>query len=152
MVAPHVVSLINRHGEVYHLTVLRGVMLQARNGRASLRSGGQEENSVMLYIPFDVRAENAAGDAVTFLPPKEYARCADPEHHWTLQAEGESAGRCGFFVRGELLRALTLEEARAEYDDVFLIAGYYIRDYGSRPMRHYQVLSRISSRYYRQTD
>ena len=45
---------------------------------------------------------------------------------------------------------ISLEEARAEYDDVFIIAGFYIRDYGSRPMRHYQVLSRISSRYYRQ--
>ena len=123
-------------------------MLQALNGRSTLRRGSQDEANATLYIPFSVRAVNAAGEAVGFLPPLEYARCPDPENHWTLQAEGESAGRSSFFVKGELTEALTLAEARARCDAVYIVAGYSVRDYGSPSMRHFEVVSRVSSRYY----
>ena len=124
MYTPHTVSLINYHNNLPHLTVLRGVMLQGPDGRAVLQRGEQVSDNITLYIPFAVRAETPSGDPASFLPPKEYAACADPSGYWTLQAEGESAGRCGFFVKGELSEPLTLEEAYDRYDFVYTIAGF----------------------------
>jgi hypothetical protein len=99
-----------------------------------------------LYI--SVHATNPAGENVTFLPPLEYARCSDPEKHWTLQPEGESAGRCSFFVKGEIPEACSLAEAREKYDYVYVVAGWQLHDYGSRALQHYEVVSKVSSRYY----
>ena len=148
MYCPHTVSMISFHHEQPYLTVLRGVMLQALDGRSVQRRGDQDEANARLYVPLDVRAENAEGREVTFLPPVEYARCPDPENHWTLQPEGESAGRGGFFVKGELPRPCTLAEAREQHDFVYPVAGFYLHDYGSRRMRHYEVVSKVASRFY----
>lgn len=148
MTTPHTVSLINTHAGRQYLVLLRSVMLQALNGQSVQRRGDQEETNANLYIPVSVRAENAAGEPLTFLPPLEYARCPEPEKHWTLQAEGESAGRCSFFVKGEIPEACSLGEAREKYDFVYIVAGWQLHDYGSRSMQHYEVVSRVSSRYY----
>ena len=148
MYCPHVVSVINIHQNTPHLTILHGVMLQALTGQSVQRRGDIEEATATLYIPLSVHAVNAAGESVTFLPPLEYARCTDPENHWTLQPEGESAGRFSFFVKGELNEACTLAEARENFDYVFVIAGWQLHDYGSPALQHYEVVSRVSSRYY----
>ena len=148
MVAPHTVSLIHFHNDAPCLTILRGVMLQTLEGRSVQRRGDAEESDTRLFVPMSVRAENAAGESLSFLPPREYARCLDPEKHWTLQPEGESAGRCSFFVKGELSEPCTLAEARERYDFVYPVAGYKFHDYGSPSMQHIEVLSRVSSRYY----
>ena len=148
MVTPHTVSIINLDHSTPRLTVLHGVMLQALNGQSVQRRGAMDEANAVLYVPVTVRAVNAAGESVTFLPPLEYARCPDPEKHWTLQPEGESAGRFAFFVKGELNEACTLAEARENFDYVFVIAGWQLHDYGSPALQHYEVVSRVSSRYY----
>ena len=148
MYTPHTVSLINTHLGRQYLVILRSVMLQALNGQSVQRRGDQEETNANLYIPLSVRAENEAGGPLTFLPPMEYARCPDPEKYWTLQPEGESAGRCSFFVKGEIPDACTLAEAREKYDFVYIVAGWQLHDYGSRNMQHYTVVSKVSSRYY----
>ena len=148
MYCPHTVSIVNYHNKLPYLTVLRGVMLQGPDGRAALQRGEQIEDNVTLYIPFSVRAESPDGEKVTFLPPKDYAVCTDPQRHWTLQPEGESAGRCGFFVKGELTEPISLEEAYDRYDFVYTIAGFIVHDYGSPSMRHWEVVSKVSSRYY----
>jgi len=145
---PHTVSLINSHAGRHYLVLLRSVMLQALNGQSVQRRGDTEENQTTLYIPLSVRAENAAGEPLTFLPPLEYARCTDPEKHWTLQPEGESAGRCSFFVKGEIPEACSLAEAREKYDYVYVVAGWQLHDYGSRALQHYEIVSKVSSRYY----
>ena len=148
MVAPHTVSLIHFHNDAPCLTILRGVMLQTLEGRSVQRRGDAEESDTRLFVQLSVRAENAAGENLSFLPPREYARCLDPEKHWTLQPEGESAGRCSFFVKGELSEPCTLAEAREQYDFVYPVAGYKLHDYGSPSMQHIEILSRVSSRYY----
>ena len=148
MYTPHSVSLINLHNETPHLTLLRGVMLQALNGQSVQRRGDQEETIATLYVPLFVNAINPSGEKVSFLPPREYARCTEPEKHWTLQAEGESAGRGSFFVKGEIPEACTLAEAREKYDFVYVVAGWQLHDYGSRALQHYEVVSKVSSRYY----
>ena len=148
MTAPHTVTLVSFQGGVPYLTVLHGVMLQGMSGKTVLRNGEMDETKMVLYIPFSVTAETPSGEASSFLLPQEYAARPDPALHWTLQPEGESAGRCGFFVKGVLDTPLTLAEARRLYDEVFVIAGYSVHDYGSPSMRHWEVRSRISSRYY----
>lgn len=152
MYTPHTVSLINFHNDIPYLTVLRSVMLQALNGQSVQRRGDQDEANATLFVPLSVRAENPAGESVTFLPPHEYARCTDPDRHWTLQPEGESAGRCSFFVKGELSAACSLTDARERCDYVFVVAGWQLHDYGSLSMRHFEILSRVSSRYYQYGD
>ena len=123
-------------------------MLQALNGRIVQRRGNVDEANATLYVPLSVHAVNENGERAAFLSPCEYARCADPEKHWTLQTEGESAGRCSFFVKGEIPAACSLAEARELYDYVYVVAGWELHDYGSRSMQHYEVHSRVSSRYY----
>ena len=148
MTTPHTVTLVCFQGSVPHLTVLRGVMLQGTSGKTVLRNGEMDETKMVLYIPFSVTAETPSGEASSFLLPQEYAACPDPENHWTLQAEGESAGRGSFFVKGEIPEACTLAEARENYDFVYVIAGWQLHDYGSRALQHYEVVSKVSSRYY----
>ena len=148
MYTPHTVSLIISHNGSPFLVLLRGVMLQVINGRSVQRRGDVEENRATLYVPLTVRAENTAGEKLSFLPPRDYARCSDPEKHWTLQPEGESAGRCSFFVKGEIPEACTLAEAREKYDFVYVVAGWQLHDYGSQALRHYEVVSSVSSRYF----
>ncbi len=148
MYTPHTVSLISYHSGTPYLTILRGIMLQGSDGRTVLQRGDSQKDDMTLYIPFSVKAETPSGEPATFLPPKAYAACIDPEDHWTLQPEGESAGRCGFFVKGELASPLSLEEARDLYDFVYPIAGFNVHDYGSPSMRYYEVHSKVSSQYY----
>ena len=148
MYTPHTVSLIVSHNGSPFLVLLRGVMLQVMNGRSAQRRGDVEESRATLYVPLAVRAENAAGDKLSFLPPRDYARCSDPENHWTLQPEGESAGYGSFFVKDEIPAACTLAEAREKYDFVYVVAGWQLHDYGSPALRHYEVVSRVSSRYF----
>ncbi len=159
MYCPHTVSLINYHEKIPYLTILRGVMLQGPEGRAALHRGEGNEDNIKLYIPFTVKAEtlslpaegeeaDPAFNAASFLPPTAYAACADPSLHWTLQPEGESAGRSGFFVKGELPEPVSLEEARDSFDFVYPVAGFTVHDYGSASMRHYEVVTKVSSRYY----
>ena len=123
-------------------------MLQGSDGRAVLQRGDSQKDDMILYIPLSVKAETSSGEPASFLTPKAYDACTDPAQHWTLQPEGESAGRCGFFVKGELAGPVSLEEARDRYDFVYTVAGYLIHDYGSPSMRHYEVRSRVSSQYY----
>ena len=148
MYTPHTVSLIIYHGDSPFLVYLRGVMLQALNGQSVQRRGDAEENEATLFVPLSARAENAAGEPLIFLPPLEYARCTDPEKYWTLQPEGESAGRSSFFVKGEIAEACSLAEAREKYDYVYIVAGWQLHDYGSRTLQHWEVVSKVSSRYY----
>ena len=148
MYTPHTVSLIVSHNGSPFLVLLRGVMLQVMNGRSVQRRGDVEENRATLYVPLTVRAENTAGEKLSFLPPRDYARCSDPENHWTLQPEGESAGYGSFFVKDEIPAACTLAEAREKYDFVYVVAGWQLHDYGSPALRHYEVVSRVSSRYF----
>ena len=146
MYAPHTVSLINQHGDELHLTVLRGVMVQDLERRAVLQAGDYDASYTKIFIPFGVDAQNADGEPVTYLPPKQYAKSHEPLQHWTLQADGEEAGRSSFFVRGEIPAACSLAEAREAYDNVIIVTSVSTRDYGQPGMQHWEVSSRINER------
>ena len=139
-------SLINRHGEEFYLTILRGVMIQDMERMSVLQAGDYDSSYTKIFIPFSVDARNADDEPVTYLPPKAYARSAEPEKHWTLQADGEEAGRNTFVVKGEIPEACSLAEARELYDGVFIITTINTRDYGQPGMQHWEASSRINER------
>ena len=146
MYAPHVVSLINQHGDDLYLTILRGVMVQDQEKRAVLQAGDYDSSYTKIFIPFEADARNADDEEVTYLPPRQYAKSHEPEQHWTLQADGDEAGRSSFFVRGEIPEACSLAEARESYDNVIIVTSISTRDYGRPGMRHWEVSSRINER------
>ena len=146
MYTPHTASLINRHGEEYYLTVLRGVMSQDMERRSVLQAGDYDSSYTKMFIPFSVDAENPEGEPVTYLPPKAYERSAEPEKHWTLRSDSDEAGRGDFFIKGEIPAAVSLAEARDLYDGVFIVSAVRTRDYGYPGMRHWEVSSRITER------
>ena len=146
MYAPHTVSLINQHGQDYYLTILRGVMVQDLERRAVLQAGDYDSSYTKIFIPFAVEAQNADGEPVTYLPSKQYAKSHEPLQHWTLQADGDEAGRSSFFVRGEIPEACSLAEAREAYDNVIIVTSVSTRDYGQPGMQHWEVSSRINER------
>jgi hypothetical protein len=146
MYAPHTASLINQHGEDFHLTILRGVMIQDMERMSVLQAGDYDSSYTKVFIPFTVDARNADGDPVTYLPPKQYAKSMEPEQYWTLQADGDEAGRSSFIVKGEIPEACSLAEARENYDGVFIITTVSTRDYGQPGMQHWEASSRINER------
>ena len=146
MYTPHTVSLINQHGQDYYLTILRGVMVQDLERRAVLQAGDYDSSYTKIFIPFAVDAQNPDGEPVTYLPPKQYAKSHEPLQHWTLQADGDEAGRSSFFVRGEIPQAVSLAEAREAYDNVIIVTSISTRDYGQPGMQHFEVSSRINER------
>ena len=146
MYTPHVASVINQHGEDFYLTILRGVMIQDMERMSVLQAGDYDSSYTKIFIPFSVDARNAEGEPVTYLPPKQYAKSMEPEQHWTLQADGEEAGRSSFIVKGEIPEACSLAEARDLYDGVFIVSAVRTRDYGHPGMRHWEVSSRITER------
>ena len=146
MYTPHIASLINQHGQDYYLTILRGVMIQDMERRSVLQAGDYDSSYTKIFIPFEVDARNADGEPVTYLPPREYAKSHEPLRNWTLQADGEEAGRSSFFVRGEIPQAVSLAEAREAYDNVIIVTSVSTRDYGQPGMQHWEVSSRINER------
>ena len=146
MYTPHVASLINQHGENYYLTILRGVMIQDMERKSVLQAGDYDSSYTKIFIPFTVDARNADGEPVSYLLPKEYAKSMEPEQHWTLQADGDEAGRSTFVVKGEIPEACSLAEARELYDGVFIITTISTRDYGQPGMQHFEASSRINER------
>ena len=146
MYVPHVVSLINRHGEEFYLTILRGVMIQDMERQSVLQAGDYDSSYTKVFIPFSVDAQNPEGELATYLQPKQYAKSMEPEHHWTLEAAGDETGRNSFFVKGEIPEACSLAEARELYDGVFIVTTISTRDYGQPDMQHREVSSRINER------
>ena len=146
MYAPHVISLINQHGEKFYLTILRGVMVQDMERQSVLQAGDYDSSYTKVFIPFSVDAQNPEGELATYLQPKQYAKSMEPEHHWTLESGGEEAGRSSFFVKGEIPEACSLAEARDLYDGVIIVSTVSTRDYGQPGMQHWEVSSRINER------
>lgn len=144
MYTPHTVTLVNviegnNSTMQYYLTVLHGVMLQASKHTNVHKSGLQDADAVTLFVPFSVRAQGADGNAKTYASPKVFEAMADHTGAWTLQAGGKSGGADCFFIRGEILEAVSYAQALKLYDDVFRVTSVDIRDFGSEAMRHWQV-------------
>ena len=144
---PHTVTIYNVTSEidkttlteklVNHITVLRGVLLDASKAANVRTSGLEGADSVNLYIPFSV----AAVDGVTvqekqYATPMEFWRMEDKSGHWTLSVTGH--GGKTFFVKGEVVEPeLTVEKLSLAYDGVYNVTKVDEKDFGS--LKHFQV-------------
>ena len=143
---PHTVTLYNvetmtditsfEETSVNHITVLRGVLLDAVKGRNVNESGLVSADAVTLYIPVDVDATDGVTGA-----PKQYAgpvvfnnASTDKTSLWTLSV----GGGC-FFVKGEAVhpdwKPSTIDAA---YDDVYDVSKVDFKDFGG-DMSHWEV-------------
>ena len=143
---PHVVTLYNAKTEelpetgfvptlVNHITILRGVLLDAVKAKNVNQSGMEGADSVTLYIPKDVEAaDGVTGSPKQHIGPVEFWRLEDRSGYWTIQP----APGC-FFVKGEAVHPdWTVQKIEAAYDDVYDVSKVDFKDFGGE-MSHFQV-------------
>lgn len=143
---PHVVTLYNADTEerpetgfeptlVNHITILRGVLLDAVKAKNVNESGLVGADSVTLYIPRNVEAmDGVTGEPKEYIGPVEFWRLNDKTGYWTL-----SIGQNTFFVKGEAVHSdWTSQKIDATYDDVYDVTKVDFKDFGG-DMSHWEV-------------
>ena len=144
---PHTVTIYNVTSEidkttlteilVNHMTILRGVLLDASKSANVTRSGLEGADAVNLYIPFSVNAvDGVTGQEKQYAPPMEFWRMEDKSRHWTLSVTGH--GGKTIFVKGEVVEPdLTEEKISLAYDGVYNVTKVDVKDFGG--LKHFQV-------------
>lgn len=143
---PHVVTVYNTESvelpennfnptQVNHITVLRGVLLDASKSTNVSKSGLEGADAVNLYIPVGVEAvDGVTGQKKQHTGPIEFWRAEDKSGLWTL-----SVGRNCFFVKGEVIHTdWTVQTIEAAYDDVYDVTKVDFKDFGGE-MSHWEV-------------
>lgn len=146
MYTPHTVTLYNVttgtdpetqiDTETNHITILRGVFLDASKGTNVIKSGLEGADAVTLHIPFSVEAvDGVSGEAKQYIGPIEFNRMADKTGYWTL-----AANRNTFFVKGEVVEPdATQQQINMRYDNVYTVSKADEKDFGSPSMRHWEI-------------
>lgn len=142
---PHVVTVYNVFVEedpdtfqettINHITILRGVLLDASKATNVNESGLEGADAVNLYIPFSVEAvDGVTGQERKYVGPVEFWRADDKSGLWTL-----SVSRDSFFVKGEAVHPdWTVQTIEAAYDDVYDVTKVDFKDFGG-DMSHWEV-------------
>lgn len=140
---PHTVTIYNVTSEIdhgtlgekltNHITILRGVLLDASKAANVTRSGLEGADAVNLYIPFYVSAvDGVTGQEKQYAPPMEFWRMDDKSGHWTLSVTGY--GGKTIFVKGEVVEPdLTEEKISLAYDGVYNVTKVDEKDFGGLP-------------------
>lgn len=149
---PHTITLYNVEiipGEKYHdttvnhITILKGVLVDASKAVNVRESGLVEADAANLYIPFNVKAVDAVtGKEKKYMPPIEFWRAEDKSEHWTLSVTSKNpgVGSNTFFVKGEAVEPdKSLEFIEMKYDHVYDITKIDEKDFGSAGLRHFEV-------------
>lgn len=149
---PHTITLYNVeiiHGPDYddtivnHITILRGVFLEACKAINVQKSGLVGADAATLYIPFSVEAVNAVtGKRKRYIPPIEFWRVEDKSGFWTLAITSKEPGVSGntFFVKGEAVEPdKAMDFIEMKYDHVYDITKIDEKDFGSPDMQHFEV-------------
>lgn len=146
MYAPHVATVYNAYEDasyniLYNITILNGVLMDDSKGTNISKSGLSDADSVTMFIPFDVQAVDALGNAKTYLPPKEFYATANKASYWTLDTGGQASGVATYFIKGSVVETTNQSYAklREKYDAVYNVSTVDIRDFGTDDMRHWQV-------------
>lgn len=151
MYTPHAVTVYNVTTEtdpatfedkiVNHITILRGVFLDASKGTNVRESGLEDADAVVLHIPFSVTAvDGVTGAEKRYVGPMEFWRAADKSGIWTL-----SVDRNTFFVKGEVVendsdpKKRTEEYINLAHDGVYTVTKVDEKDFGSPAMQHWEV-------------
>lgn len=147
MYTPHTVTVYNAHENVdtlkneYNITVLEGVLLDISKGANVMKSGLENADAAILFVPFSVKAVNGiTGKRQTYLEPKEYERAENKGLHWTLRTGGQSSSKDCFFVKGRVVEEdADFQAINAYHDDVYRVSSVDPRDFGSADMQHWEV-------------
>lgn len=120
---------------VNHITILRGVLLDAVKAQNVNESGLVNADSVSLYIPVDVEAvDGITGEPKQYKGPIEFWRMEDKTGYWTL-----STGQNTFFAKGEAVHPdWSSQKIDATYDDVYDVNTVDFKDFGGE-MSHFEV-------------
>lgn len=140
---PHTVTLYNvrseldkevfKDKEVNHITVLRGVLMDASKAANVRKSGIESADAVNLYIPFDVEAvDGETGQPKTYIDPIEFWKMDDVSEFWTLQPSQNV-----FFAKGEVISDKNFQFINMNYDDVYVVTKVDKKDFGS--LQHWEV-------------
>ena len=139
MYAPHTVTVYSPVEDpvtfevTNYITILRGVFMDASKASNVRTSGLEGADSVNLFVPFSVKVADGVSllDKV-YVDPKEFESATDKSGLWTLRI-GD------FFAKGEVVEDKDFQYINANYDDVYRITKVDKKDFGSEPMRHWEV-------------
>lgn len=127
-------------GVVNHMTILRGVFVDAEKAANVLQSGLVSADSVSVIIPEDVEAvDGLTGVKKRYIGPKEWSRATEEEREdvWTMTLDGEGEGD-SFFILGEVVEPdMSLEDISNRYDGVYNITKVDDKRHGGIP--HWEV-------------
>lgn len=140
---PHTVTLYNVQTELdadfneratNHITILRGVLLDASKAVNVRASGLEGADAVNLYIPFSVMAaDGVSGRSKKYAGPLEFWRSEDKSELWTLSTGGDT-----FFVKGIAVEPdANAELIEMKYDGVYTVTKVDEKDFGS--LMHWEV-------------
>lgn len=127
---------------VNHITILRGVLLDASKAVNVRESGLVGADAVNLYIPFDVEAvDGVTGEAKKYAGPLEFWQEDDKADLWTMSVGGTKThgvdGSC-FFVKGKAVHPdLDVQAIEMMYDHVYDITTIDAKDFGG--LQHWEV-------------
>lgn len=120
-----------------HITVLRGVLLDASKGEAVSTQGYDGADVTTLYIPFAAEAaDGLTGAPKQYAPPAYFWQAEDKSGLWTLAGEGKS-----FFIKGEVVD-IDHPPDELEWrhpDSTYIVKTVHARDYGTEDMHHWEV-------------
>lgn len=155
---PHTVTLYNvevrsdpdtvKDTFINHITILRGVLLDASRAVNVRESGLTGADTAVMYIPFDVVAVDAAYAEMDnpptkkYVPPAVFWAAEDKSELWTMSAgifkAGDISGSCRF-VKGvavhpdDPIEEIEVRHGGAAYD----IAAVDTKDFGG--LQHWEV-------------
>lgn len=123
-----------------HITILRGVLMQASKVNNVRSTGDPDADAVNLYIPHAVTAvDGITGKVRKYAPPVDFWKAEDQSEYWTISGGREgNKDTATFFIKGEVVepdrdRAF-LESA---YDDVYSVTKVDDLDFGG--LTHFEV-------------
>lgn len=127
---------------VNHITVLKGVLVDASKAVNVRESGLEGADAVNLYIPDDVDAvDGVTGKKKQYVGSLKFWRAEDKSGIWTMSLGGAKThglnGSC-FFVKGKAVHSdLDVETIEMMYDHVYDITSIDHKDFGGLP--HFEV-------------
>ena len=133
---PHTVTVYNVSNETNdffedvttnHITILRGVLMDASKAANVRTSGLEGADAVNLYIPFSVEAiDGITGELKQYMPPIEFWRTDDKMGFWTLSDGGNT-----FFIKGEVVEQdASVQLIEMAYDHVYNVTKIDEKDFG----------------------
>lgn len=141
MYTPHTVTVFNTFAEHTAAAVLHGVFLEVSSGADLTKTGASGSCAATLYIPFSCKAADAVtGQALEYVPPKQYEHSEDRSACWTIGPRDLGSGADCFFVKGEITETnLDYAGMRSRYDYVYRVKTVDVLDFGSPELQHLEV-------------